>query len=111
MATIDSKVKGTEVPDQTTAPVTPAFEYVTIPESDIFDFPHPGVRINRDHFGPGTHKLPLKTAQEVKERLAIFDAQNIRIMQPRKDLRALKDLYKTRGGGSVDLTPDNSKQV
>jgi hypothetical protein len=95
----------------TTAPAEPEFEYVTVPDRDIFDFPHPGVRINRDYWGPGTHKIPVAQAKVVKERLAVFMAQNIRIMQPRKDTRALGDLYKERGAGSVDMTPDNSKQV
>lgn len=95
----------------TTAPATPEFEYVTVPEKDLFDYPHPGIGLNRDHFGPGTHKLPYEVAQEVKKRLAIFEAQNIRILQPRKDMRALLDLYKERGAGSVDLTNDNTKQV
>lgn len=96
-----------------TTPVAsePQFEYVTIPDKDLFDFPHPGIGLNREHYGPGTHKLPLDIAREVKTRLAIFEAQNIRILQPRKDMRALSDLYKTKGAGAVDLTPDNSKVV
>jgi hypothetical protein len=99
--------------DVATTPVAeaPAFEYVTIPERDMFDYPHPGVAINRDHFGPGTHKLPLDIAREVKERLAKFEAQNIRILQPRKDLRALEAIARNRGSNAVDMTPDNSKQV
>lgn len=91
--------------------VEPDFEYVTIPERDMFDLPHPGISHNRDHFGPGTHKLPKDIAFDVKDRLRVFEAQNIRILQPRKDLRALGDLSKERGGGYVDLTRDNSKQV
>jgi hypothetical protein len=77
------------------------FEYVTIPELDLFDYPHPGVGINREHYGPGTHKLPKDIAAEVKDRLRVYEAQNIRILQPRKDMRALRDLAKggqhTRG--------------
>ena len=85
-----------------TKPTTPEFEYVTIPERDMFDYPHPGIGHNREFYGPGTHKLPYDVAQEVKERLAIFEAQNIRILQPRKDLRALKDIRKVRGNSVVD---------
>jgi virulence-associated protein VagC len=89
----------------------PDFEYVTIPERDMFDLPHPGIGNNREHFGPGTHKLPKDVAFDVKERLRIFEAQNIRILQPRKDARALHDLAKEKGLGYVDMTRDNSKQV
>jgi hypothetical protein len=113
MATIAKSVaQAAEVtePTSVTEPVE-EFEYVTIPEKDILDYPHPGVAINRESYGPGVHRLPRDIAREVKERLAIFDAANIRIIQPRKDMKALTDLYKFKGAGAVDMTPDNSKKV
>jgi hypothetical protein len=77
------------------------FEYVTVPDLDLFDYPHPGVGINREHYGPGTHRLPKAIAAEVKDRLSVYERQNVRILQPKKDMRALRDLEKagshTRG--------------
>lgn len=86
-------------------------EYVTLPEKDMFDYPFSGISINRDHYGPGTHLVPSDIAEELRTILARAQAQDIRILQPRKDFKALEAIYKNRGSGSVDMTRDNSKAV
>lgn len=105
MSTADKAVK---VATTETQPA-PSLEWVVVPQKDILDCIHPGVRINRDTFGPGKHLVKPEIAAEIRERLAIYDAQTIRILQPKKDLKALQDLYKVRGAEAVDLTPNNTK--
>jgi hypothetical protein len=85
------------------------WEWVTIPQKDLLDSTHPGVRINRESYGPGKHLVHPLIAAEIRDRLSVFDAQTIKILQPRKDLKALQDLYKSRGPESVDMTSDNTK--
>lgn len=78
----------------------PTHVYVTIPEKDMFDLTHPGVGINRDHYGPGTHFVPQDIADEITRICATFDAQNIRILQPRRDQKALQALLQNKGYAS-----------
>jgi hypothetical protein len=85
--------------------------YVTIPERDMFDMPFQGIGINRDHYGPGTHLVPPGIAEEILTILARAQAQDMRILQPRKDMKALEALYRNRGAGAVDLTRDNNKNA
>jgi hypothetical protein len=74
------------------------FEYVTVPDTDLFDQPHPGVRINGVHFGPGTHKIsdPILAATG-KERLQAHSRSDVRILQPKRDAEALRVTNMGRG--------------
>jgi hypothetical protein len=85
------------------------YRWVEIPERDMYDHPHPGVGINLDHYGPGRHYVEEVVAGEIERILKRFEIQNIRLLQPRKDMTALNDLAKTRGSDYVDKTTDNSK--
>lgn len=76
-------------------------EYVTVPEKDLFDQPHPGVGINFEHYGPGKHLLDPARASTVKDRLFQFQRQQIRLLQPGRDLKALKDLDNTGNANVV----------
>ena len=64
------------------------WEYITIPDKDIFNQPFQGFWNNRDHYKPGTHLVPPNVAGHLKERLAIWQAMNIRLLQPFVDGRA-----------------------
>jgi hypothetical protein len=106
-----NEVKAVKAATEPEVPKKPEFVYVTIPETDMFDYPHPGVGINQNHYGPGTHYVPKAIADEIIRVCAVFDAQNVRILQPKRDMKALTALYKNRGAQSVDMTPDLTKQV
>ena len=90
------------------APVAPnpvydqsQYEYVTIPEKDLFDQPHPGVGINFEHYGPGRHLLDPARAETVKDRLYQFQRMQVRLLQPGRDLKALKVLENTGNTNTV----------
>lgn len=106
-----NEAKAVKAATETAEVKAPTHVYVTIPERDMFDYPHPGVGINRDHYGPGTHYVPKEIADEITRICAVFDAQNVRILQPKRDMKALTALYKNRGAEAVDMTPGLTKQV
>lgn len=92
------------------APVQPAAEEyvrVTMPLTDIFDHAHPGVQLNRHKFEPGkTYQLRGDVALEVKKRLAMFNDEQVRLLRPNTDRKALQDVNKgsqwtSRGGGNI----------
>ena len=66
------------------------YVYVTVPERDLFDAPHPGVRINMDSFGPGTHLVSPVIAGEIQDRLGAFIKGQMRILQPGQDRKAVE---------------------
>lgn len=73
-------------------PVAEEMEYITLPELDMYDYPFPDIWHNKDKFERGkTYLVAKPIAEEVKRRIEIFEAQNLRLMQPRKDLKAIQD--------------------
>lgn len=76
--------------------------YATVPEFDALGEPHPGVRINGEFFGPGTHAVSKDLAFEINRIVASNAEYNIRILQPRRDLRSLRQVTNRGGGVSVD---------
>jgi len=84
-------------------------EYVRVemPLADLFDHTHPGVQLNRHRFEPGkTYLLRGDVALEVKRRLAMFHDEQIRLLRPNADRKALNDVnrgsqWTSRGGNSV----------
>lgn len=75
----------------------PAKRYVTIPERDLFDQPHPAIRINHFTFASGTHYLDAELANTVEERLLAYTRANIRILQPTRDISSEKLLERGQG--------------
>lgn len=64
--------------------------YVTVPDTDMFDMPHPGIRVNTESYGPGTHYLPTELANTVEGSLRDYELANRRILQPRQDAKAIQ---------------------
>lgn len=87
--------------------VTSEYVYVSIPEKDIYDSEHPGVRLNRVKFEAGkTYKVPVEIGAEVEMRLKMFERESVRLMRPKVDSRALNDVnrgsqWSSRGGGNL----------
>lgn len=81
--------------------------FITIPEVDIYDNVHPGVRLNRVSFDAGkTYKVPPDIGAEVQDRLDRFEKESIRLLRPKTDQRAINDVnrgsqWSSRGGGSM----------
>lgn len=59
------------------------WRYVTVPATDIYEYKFPGVDINRDHYGPGTHLLPAGIADELEAILKRANEADIRLLRPR----------------------------
>jgi hypothetical protein len=76
MATTETKVKP-----------APDMEYITIPERDLFDHPFSGIWINRTEYKPGTHLVEKDVAMFLKERLDIWQTEQIRQLRPNADKR------------------------
>jgi hypothetical protein len=89
------------------APTAEEYVRVEIPSSDLFDHTHPGVQLNRHKFEPGkTYLLRGDVALEVKRRLAMFHDEQVRLLRPNADRKALNDVnrgsqWTSRGGNAV----------
>jgi len=89
--------------------VPTAEEYVKVemPLADLFDHTHPGVQLNRHKFEPGkTYLLRGDVALEVKKRLAMFHDEQVRLLRPNADRKALADVnrgsqWTSRGSNAV----------
>lgn len=75
---------------------TAEFEYVTVPERDLFDYPFGSVFINKDEFAPGVHAVSPEIAGELRRILARRLEADMRVLQPGRDRRALQDLNKSK---------------
>lgn len=88
-------------------PTREEYVKVEIPFADLFDHTHPGVQLNRHKFEPGkTYLLRGDVALEVKRRLAMFHDEQVRLLRPNADRKALNDVnrgsqWTSRGGNSV----------
>lgn len=98
-----------------TIPTAEEYVKVEIPLTDLFDHSHPGVQLNRHKFEPGkTYLLRGDVALEVKRRLAMFHDEQVRLLRPNADRKALNDVnrgsqWTSRGGvhalGSLEDVP------
>src|SRR5579859_379278 len=83
--------------------------YVTIPATDLFDQPHPGVRLNRYKFEAGkTYSIRAEWALEVEDRLKKFNVEQVRLLRPNADRKSLNEVNKgsqwtSRTGGVSTL--------
>ncbi len=68
----------------------PELVTVVIPDRDLFDQPHPGVRLNHTAYGPGVHRLAPDIAHEIEDRLARFNHEQVRVLQPTIDRKSVK---------------------
>jgi hypothetical protein len=119
---------------QTETPVK-ELVYVTIPETDIYDAPHPGVHIicggpklfskelgryisdpeksGRDmHFEAGhTYATTPEIAEEVNKRLTLFEKETIRLLRPKADRKALEEVNKGSNWSVGSVRPTQGTQA
>lgn len=104
------KLEASEI-KEVTKPEIPQDTYVLveIPASDLFDHVHPGVQLNRHKFEAGkVYSVRKDVADEVKKRLAVFTSEQVRLLRPNADRKALNDVnrgsqWTSRGGQSIAL--------
>ena len=76
------------------------WEYITIPETDIFDKPLQGVSLNGYKFERGkTYFTEPEVAKEVRRILAVGQKADMRILQSHPDVKAVSD--QQRGGNQA----------
>lgn len=81
----------------------PLKEFVTIPETDLFDHKFPTIRVNNHEFFAGkTYELEFELASTVKERIQAWQRSDLRLVQPKRDLKSENVLAKSGSGGYVD---------
>lgn len=87
------------------------WEYVTIPEKDLFDNKNPGFDINTYHFDAGTHFVPPDLASEIKRIVQVAMDADIRILQPKKHLKSLIEsgLMKSTPAGKSEILVTNDE--
>ena len=73
-----------------------SWEYVTIPEENALGYPHDKIGINEKSFGPGTHHVPAKVAETIRDRVTVYNKAVIRTLQPNRE----QDAQKIAGIGS-----------
>jgi hypothetical protein len=103
-----SKLEAAEITEVTkTIPTAEEFMVVAIPQADLFDQPHPGVRLNRHKFEAGkTYRVRSEVALEVEDRLKKFNVEQVRLLRPNADRKSIGEVNKgsqwtSRGGGSM----------
>ena len=58
------------------------FVYVTIPDRNVLGWDHPGIGINLQHYGPGTHKVSAAVGSEINDRLKMYHQAMLELLQP-----------------------------
>jgi len=83
----------------------PDGRYVTVPETDLFGMTHPGVRLNTESYDAGkTYFLDNERAGTIEDALKGYEESTRRVLQPRQDAKALRDVEKGSGRGMERVT-------
>lgn len=105
-----SELKASEIKEAKKPAVAPdEFVYVAIPATDLFDQPHPGVRLNRHKFEAGkTYAVRADVGMEVEDRLKKFNIEQVRLLRPNADRKSLNEVnrgsqWTSRTGGVSTL--------
>jgi len=66
------------------------WEYVDIPETDLFDQPFGYISINLEQYGPGRHFVDPDVAGELRRILKVRTQSDLRIYRPTADKKMLE---------------------
>jgi hypothetical protein len=72
------------------------WEWVEVPDEDLFGEEHNGISINFEKYGPGRHFVSPVIAKELKLRLKEDQRAQIRILQPNVD-RKMQEIMSRNG--------------
>lgn len=78
------------------------WEWVEIPDTDLFGEPHTGVSVNFESFLPGKYFVSPEMAFEVKRLLANRMRGDIRVLQPKQDQVMARLMAKSQLGAPVN---------
>ena len=91
--------------------VVPESEWVfaEVPAEDVMGDAFPTIRINDHAFEPGFNEpVPPKYAEHIKILIAGHNAESVRRLQPKKDMRAIRQQAgagNIKGGSAVKVLP------
>jgi hypothetical protein len=78
------------------------WQYVTIPERDIYDHPFGNISVNEHVFKAGAkHYVPAEVADEVNRIMKAHEEYLLQLLQPRKRRAVLAQINKNSGGGAI----------
>jgi hypothetical protein len=78
------------------------WEWVEVPDTDLFGEEHTGVSVNFQQFGPGKYFVSPEMAFEVKRLLANRMRGDIRVLQPRQDAVMARIMSKSQLGAPTN---------
>lgn len=78
------------------------WQWVEIPDTDLFGEAHTGVSVNFEQFLPGKYFVSPEMAFEVKRLLANRMRGDIRVLQPRQDVVMARIMAKSQLGAPVN---------
>jgi hypothetical protein len=96
------------------------WEYVDIPETDLFDQPFGYITINLEQYGPGKHYVDPDVAGELRRILKVRMQSDLRVYRPSQDKKMLeimarqgKPLTTATTGSHMDVpfTPFTQKEL
>jgi hypothetical protein len=85
--------------------------WVNVPEKDLFDFPHPAIRVNLTSYEPGqSYFLEADVADWVENRILMKRSADIRVMRPNKDIESEQIMNRFGAGSRVGNVSSNPEQ-
>lgn len=78
------------------------WEWVEVPDHDLFGEPHTGVSVNFEQFGPGKYFVSPEMASELKRLLDNRQRGDIRVLQPRQDVVMARIMSKSQLGAPTN---------
>jgi hypothetical protein len=85
--------------------------WVEVPQKDLFDFPHPTIRVNLLEFPPGRHFVDAELADFIEDRIKLKYQADIRIMRPSQDVTSQDAMNRFGLGSRVGQHIPNPDQV
>lgn len=69
------------------------WRYVNIPDRDPYDYRFDGVWINRVHYAPGRHLVSAEIADELEQRVEIWQRSMLRLMSNRPHRESIQQAW------------------
>src|SRR5262249_844673 len=80
------------------------WEWVEVPDEDLFGDVHTGISINFQHFGPGRHFVNPEMAGEIRRLVKNRLRGDMRVLQPKQDARMAQIMAKSQLGAPTNAS-------
>ena len=82
------------------------WEWVEVPDTDLFGEEHTGVSVNFDKFTPGKYFVSPELASEIKRLLALRLRGDMRVLQPKQDMDMARIMQRSQLGAPINSNLD-----